>query len=114
MSQLILDRGNNYRSKFFSRIVFGPYFLVFSLIFFVVLITIVTLMFSTRQVTKGYVLSKLDDEHQSLVRLSEQKQMQISEVRSLDYIQQSHHIEGMINPGEVAFLTIEDVAIASR
>lgn len=94
--------------------VFGPYFLVFSLIAFVVLITVVTLMFSTRQVTKGYVLNRLDDEHQELLRLSEQKQMQISEVRSLDFIKDSGRIDHMVNPGQVVFVGAADMAIASR
>lgn len=113
MSQLILDRGAGYRNKFFARLVMGHYFLVFSLVTFVVLITVVTLMFSTRQVTKGYVLSRLDDEHQALITQSEQNEMLVSQVRSLDYIKNSEKIERMVYPDKVVFMGT-DVAIASR
>jgi hypothetical protein len=113
MSQLILDRGASYRNKFFARLVMGPYFLVFSLIAFVILITVVTLMFSTRQVTKGYVLSKLDDEHQVLITQSEQNEMRISQVRSLDYIKNSESIGHMVSPDQIVFMGT-DTAIASR
>lgn len=113
MSQLILNNGVNARRSFFSKFQFGSYFLISSLILFVALITITTLVFSTRQVTKGYVLNKLDAQHQDLIKESEHKEMQISEVRSLDYLQSSQQVARMIRPNAVVFLA-SDTAIASR
>ncbi len=117
MSQLVLNRGNSYRKSIFRRIFPnfepGPYFLIASLVFFVVLITVTTLMFSTRQVTKGYVLNSLEAYHQDLVRESEVKDMQISKVRSLNYIQDSSKVGHMVKPGQIVFLS-GDTAIASK
>ena len=118
MSQLVLNRGVNSKKQFFKKIVdlveFGPYFLLGSLIFFVALITIITLVFSTRQVTKGYVLNKLEAQHQGLIKEGEQKQMQISKVRSLNYIEQSSKVASMVRPGQVAFVSDSGSALASR
>lgn len=91
----------------------GPYFLVSSLVIFVVLITVVTLMFSTRQVTKGYVLNELESQHQDLVKQSEQREMEISTVRSLQFIQDSKRARRMVRPGNVVYVSAE-AAIASR
>ncbi len=103
MLQNTLNRGLNSRRNF----------LVSSLVVFVVLITVITLMFSTRQVTKGYVLNKLDAQHQRLVMESEQREMQISEVRSMDYLKGSPQIANMRRPDTIVFLNA-DTAIASR
>jgi len=117
MSQLILSRGNTYNKnifqKFFQRFEMGPYFLISSLVLFVVLVTIITLMFSTSQVTKGYVLNKLEFEHQTLIKDNERMEMKISEVRSLDYIEKSSKVQSMRRPMEVAFVNSEST-IASR
>lgn len=117
MSQLILARGTpfkkNFLKKLFPNLEFGPYFLVFSLILFVVLVTVITLMFSTRQVTKGYVLSKLERDHQELVKEREQQDMEISKVRSLNYIQQSSKVKRMKKADQLVYLE-GDSAIASK
>lgn len=91
----------------------GPYFVIGSLIIFVALITVITLIFSTRQVTKGYVLNKLESYHQDLIRESEEKEMQISKVRSLKYIQESSKVTAMVRPPQVVFVD-GDTAVASR
>lgn len=117
MSQLVLSRGNTYRKSIFQRLLpnveLGSFFLMASLIFFVALITVSTLVFSTRQVTKGYVLNKLEATHQDLVQANEVKEMQISTVRSLDYIKQSSKVKAMIRPRNVVYLE-GDTAIAKR
>lgn len=91
----------------------GPYFVIGSLIIFVALITVITLIFSTRQVTKGYVLNKLESYHQDLIRESEEKEMQISKVRSLKYIQESSKVDTMVRPAQIVFVD-GDTAVASR
>jgi energy-converting hydrogenase Eha subunit H len=117
MSQLILARGNTYRKNIFKRFIpnmeIGPYFLVFSLIIFVILVTVLTLVFSTRQVTKGYVLNKLESEHDKLIKQSEQNEMQISKVKALKYIEDSTRVRRMTRPGQIVFIG-EETSIASR
>lgn len=117
MSQLVLSRGNGYKKSLLRRFLPnfepGPYFVIGSLIIFVALITVITLIFSTRQVTKGYVLNKLESYHQELIRESEQKEMQISQVRSLKFIQESSKVDLMMRPAQIVFVD-SDSAVASR
>lgn len=117
MSQLVLTRGNTYRKNIFKGILpqmeLGSIFLMASLILFVVLITISTLVFSTRQVTKGYALSKLEAVHQDLVKVSEVKDMEISTVRSLNHIKQSSKVKSMVKPRSIVYLN-NDTSIAKR
>ena len=82
----------------------GPYFLVVSLIIFVALTVVITLMFSARQVTKGYVLNSLEADHQELLRESETKDMQISQVKSLNFIQESSKVDSMVSAEKIVFL----------
>ena len=117
MSQLVLSRGTTYRKSIFQRLMpnieLGPFFLMASLIFFVALITVSTLVFSTRQVTKGYALNRLEALHQDLVQASEVKDMQLSTVRSLNNIQQSSKVRRMVRPRSVVYLN-SDTTIAKR
>lgn len=80
-----------------------PGFFVFSLVLFVVLVTIIALTFSTKQVTKGYVLNKLDDEHGELLKLTEHQEVRISEVRSMQYIENSKELYGMVKPANIVY-----------
>lgn len=110
MSQLVLSRGvvsKNWLSKFLPRLQMGPYFLLFSLIVFVALITIITLMFSARQVTKGYVLNSLRAENEKLQRISERKDMDISTARSLSFIEKSSKVKSMRTPLKVAYFHVD-------
>lgn len=117
MSQLVLARGNNAKrnilKRLFSKFSLGPYFLLISLIVSVSLITVITLTYSAQQVTKGYQMNYLEEVHQDLIRESEIKDMQISEVRSLNYIQNSSKVRSMRNPNQVVYIDGES-AIASR
>ncbi len=118
MSQLVLARGVSTRRNLFKKFLpmnveFGPYFLMGSLILFVALVTVITLMFSTSQVTKGYVLNKLDDAHEDLIKESERQEMKISEVRALKYIENSPKVKSMRRPNEVVFVESEST-LASR
>lgn len=117
MSQLVLTRSSHFKRPFVSRILsrfeLGPYFLISSLLLFVVMMTVMTLVFSTRQVTKGYVLNSLDAEHQELVQELEVNEMQISQVRSLKYMENSPKVNSMVKPNQIVYLNGE-TAIASR
>lgn len=117
MSQLILSRGTSYGKykikKFLNNFELSPYLLVISLVTFVGLITVVTLLFSTRQVTKGYVLNQMEAKHQDLARNGEIAEMEISKVKSLQYIQESGKVRYMVKPREVVYLN-GDTAIASK
>ena len=117
MSQLILARGNDYRKSILKRILpnveLGPYFLIVSLVIFVILVTVITLMFSTRQVTKGYVLNSLESKNQDLIRQSEVADMQLSKVKSLNYIQETSKVRKMVKPDQLVYVT-SDSTIASK
>ena len=116
MAQLILSNGlprRNFSKTILQSFVLTPYFLVFSLIISVVLVTVVTLMFSTTQVTKGYVLSQLENEHNKLLLNGQKYDMDIFKVRSLDYISKSDRVSVMVKPSNVAFVR-GDNTIASR
>ena len=117
MSQLILSRGISNRRNFIIRFIqnfeLSVYFLLVSLVVFVALITVVTLLFSTRQVTKGYVLDSLEVQHQGLTKESEVKDMQISSVRSLNYIEESSKVRRMVKPRGIVYIDA-DTALAKR
>lgn len=117
MSQLILNRGDSFQKNLFTKALrnfqMGPYFLVSSLVLFVALVTVITLMFSTRQVTKGYVLDKLETEHQDLVKSSEASNMRISQAKSLSNIQNSPKVRSMRRPDTLVYVQSQ-TEIASR
>ena len=91
----------------------GPYLVLGSLVMFVVLIIVVTLVFSTRQITKGYQLNMLDFKHNNLVTQNEVSAMQISNVRSLKYIQESSKVKSMVSPRSIVYIKGEST-IAAR
>lgn len=91
----------------------GPYFLVVSLVLFVVLVTVITLTFSAQQVTKGYVLSQLESEQRALLTESERREKQVAEVRALRHIEESSRLRSMRNPSHIVFLS-GDTVVASR
>jgi hypothetical protein len=117
MSQLILNRGESFQKNLFNKVLrnfhLGPYFLVSSLVLFVSLVTVVTLMFSTRQVTKGYVLDKLETEHQDLIKKSEASNMRISQAKSLSNIQNSPRVRRMSKPNTLVYVQTQ-TELASR
>ena len=71
---------------------------------FVALITVVTLMSSTQQATKGYQLLELEANHQELEREVETKDMEISQVRALNFIENSPKVQSMVMPGQVVYI----------
>lgn len=99
-------------SRILSKVDIGPAFFIFTLILFVAMITVITLVYSTDQVTKGYMLNSLDQEHQELVREQEIMDMKISDVRSLKFIEGSGKVAAMVNPPAVLYVSGE-TAIAS-
>ncbi len=78
-----------------------------------VAITIVNLSFSTKQVTKGYSLAKLQVEQQELIKQSEILEMKIADVRSMKYVQKSPKFVGMREINSLVYIS-GDNAIASR
>jgi len=102
------------KSLMIKKIVLNDAMLFVMLLFLVSLITVVTLLSSTSHVTKGYVLTELDEEYNLLVQESEHREMQISEVRSLDYIRNSAHLNYMISNTEITYIGVGDSVIASR
>ena len=117
MAQLVLNRGNEFRRniirRLFPNMELGPSFLIASLVIFVALTVVITLMFSARQVTKGYVLNSLESQHQEVVKESERIDMEISKVRSLNYIQESTKVSTMVEPDQIVFYN-GDTTIAKK
>jgi hypothetical protein len=121
MSQLVLENGAHYRKSLLKRLVpvnflnfaYSPYFLIVSLVVFVCLITLVTLISSTNEVTKGYMLNKLDAEQQALVRERQMKEMQLSKVRSLDSIKNSSKVASMKRPSALVYVHGENVLVSN-
>lgn len=95
------------------KVELGPYFLIVSLVTFVILITVITLISSTRQVTKGYVLNMVESKHQELTKGNEVRDMEISQVRSLNYVQNLSQVKRMVRPGQIVFIN-PDNSIASK
>ncbi len=89
------------------------FYVLLSLIVFAVCITMITLFFSTRQVTKGYVVSELESINQELLRQRETYEMEISKVRSLNYIENTDKYRSMVSSPTVVFVD-GGTAIASR
>lgn len=121
MSQLVLENGAHYRKSLLKRLVpanllnfaMSPYFLIVSLVVFVCLITLVTLISSTNEVTKGYMLNKLDAEQQALVKAREIANMQLSKVRSLDSIKSSSKVSSMIRPKALVYVHGDSVLVSN-
>jgi hypothetical protein len=90
-----------------------PYFLLGSFVICVVLVTVVTLVYSTKQVTKGYVINFLDQENQKLVRQMEVLDMKLNDVKSLKNIRSTEKIKNMRNPEIIVYIKGEN-SIASR
>jgi len=118
MSQLILARGSQLKrgvrhNLFPTRLEFGPRMLVFSLVVFVCLISLVTLMHSTKKVTKGFVLTSLEVERGELLREYEINTMRLAEASSLYAIQNTDKFKSMVRPRTVSYVRT-DSALASR
>ena len=115
MSQLILERGvkSNVIAIFAKRFNVGPYFLAGSFITVISMITVITLTFSARQVTKGYVLSQLEVDNQSLLKEADKIDMQIADVKALSYIRSTGKVAGMVRPNVVAY-TLDISSVASN
>ena len=92
---------------------FGSFLLVASLVACIGLITVITLVYSTKQVTKGYQINSLDREKQNLVRQMEIIDMKISDTKSLKNISSSEKIKTMVRPGKLVFIK-NNGSIASR
>lgn len=91
----------------------GPAFFVFTAILFVALLSIITLIFSTRGVTKGYVLRDLESKRQVLLRQNEVALTQVAQVQALSDLVKSEKISHMIPARKITFMRGE-MALASN
>ncbi len=92
---------------------YGSFLMVFVLVLSVAMVTVVTLMYSTKQVTKGYTINSLERENQILVREMEILDMKLNDERSLKSINESPKLAQMVNPGAIVYVKAEN-SIASR
>lgn len=118
MSQLVLTKSSDLRqgirkTMFGLKLEVGPSMLIVSLIVFVCLISVVTLMHSTKEVTKGFFMSSLEEQREGLVRSYEVQTMKLAEATSLSAIQSSDKYKRMVKPRGITYV-YADGAIASR
>lgn len=82
----------------------GPSLLIFSLVIFVAVISVITLVFSTKEVTKGYVLKDLESKREALVREFEIKTTHVAEIQSIAKILENPRVKRMVRPGKIEYL----------
>lgn len=103
-----LKQNNAFKFKKVLNAKKSPMYLAFGFgVFFIAMVVVLTLVFSVRQVTNGYVLNELDAKRQELLRERELRDMQISKVRSLNEIQSSEKVAGMVPAFSVVFVEEE-------
>lgn len=100
-------------SNFLKNFQIGPAFFVFTAILFVAFLSIITLVFSTRGVTKGYVLRDLESKRQVLLRQNEVALTQVAQVQALSDLVKSKKISHMIPARKITFMRGE-IALASK
>lgn len=91
----------------------GPAFFIATAVLFVFLLSIITLLFSTRGVTKGYVLRDLEAKRQVLLRQNEVDLMQVAQAQALQALLHSEKISHMVPARNITFMR-SDVTLASR
>lgn len=92
---------------------YSTFFMLFMLVLSVSAVTVVTLMYSTRQVTKGYTINSLEKDNQILVRQMEVLDMKLNDERSLKTILSSSKFSKMVNPNTIVYVNADN-SIASR
>lgn len=119
MSHIVFERGIISKQKQFSwslrNFKIGPFFLILSLLVFVILVTLMTLLYSTSQVTQGYVLEEMDMSNQDLEQQLQLHEMKIAEVRSIEHIRSLEQVANMRPMTDDKIVYIEGgTAIASK
>lgn len=100
-------RSFSFRS-FFSR----PSFFAGLAIFLIGFLSLVSLVFTTQEVTKGYVLRGLEANRQSLLREHEVMMMQVARAQALQSIFENRHVASMVEARKIEFVR-GDTAMAS-
>lgn len=100
-------------SHIFRSFRFGTAFFVTSAIFFVLGLSVITLIFSTHEVTKGYVLRDLESKRQVLLRDNNVISMQVAQAQALQMVVQSPRVAHMRSARDITFMRGES-AVASR
>ena len=90
-----------------------PSFFIISIVVVIALSTIMTLVFSTKGVTKGYKLRDLETQSQKLVRQNEVMTMQLSRAQSLNAVVNNDVLLHM-RPAQKVMYMSGSSAIASR
>ena len=117
MSQLTITRTSSFHRTLRSSSAvplsfrFGKFFLLFSMMFFIGLLSFSYLVKFTEIQTKGYQLSKLEMERDQLTRLQEEQGMRISQLKSLEEIRSSTIASTMV-PSKPAVFIREGSGIA--
>jgi hypothetical protein len=83
--------------------------LIFSFFVLAGFMIVITLSSSGTQLTKGHVLNMLERDHQELIRLNEINDTEISKIRTLSFIKDSGHVQGMRTPSVVMYVNGDTV-----
>lgn len=118
MSQLVLTRSPQFtrtlrtRNNFPLAVSAGKYFLMFSMMFLIGLLSFFYLVQFTEIHTKGYQLRKLEIEHNSLLNIRDTRTTDIARQRSLLGVRESSIATHMV-PARTAIFIRNDGAVAT-
>lgn len=112
MSHLILTHEQNpdftpssHRSTATAlKIQMGPVTAVVLMIILIAFMGVISLTHLNSMSTKGYVYSKLEDDYNRLVEDGEINEMLILQARSIQNIQNSDYVAGMVKPTSIAYV----------
>ncbi|MEK7545123.1 MAG: hypothetical protein AAB551_03250 [Patescibacteria group bacterium] len=100
-------------SKILQSFRFGTAFFVASAVFFVLGLSFITLIFSTHEVTKGYVLRDLESKRQVLLRDNNVISMQVAQAQALQAVYKSPQLTHMRHARNITYMRGE-TTMASR
>jgi len=112
MSHLILTHEQNpdfmpssYRSSPVAlKIQMGPVTAVILMIILISFMGLISLTHLNSMSTKGYVYSKLEDDYNRLVEDGEINEMLILQARSIQNIQSTRYVAGMVKPDRIVYV----------
>ena len=91
----------------------GPNTVMFGLMFFAAILSMLYLLHFNQVATKGYDINRLDASHSQLLSQWDVRNMQLAQIKSLNYILGSGRIDGMRTPDKVQYVNGGMTAVAS-
>ena len=104
MDELRPEINPRVRRRAMVRLNFGPVTVAIVTMVLIGLLGLLSLTYLNAQSTKGYMINKLEDEHQTLVSDSEINDMLILQARSIKNIEGHPRVQAMHRPERVVYL----------